>query len=156
MLKFAGIEGESVQEGYSNWIECHSLSGGNSVPISVDANQGLGSGRVNVLPYSLTLHTGAHTNELMQKMQNGKHHDTVDIHILKQTGDASGKPYWTWKGTKCYVEHLGINATGDGDLYENLVLHAEEHQHEYFKQDDAGSLTSTGAKTYNQKENKTS
>jgi type VI protein secretion system component Hcp len=156
LLKFADIAGESKQTGYAEWIECDSLSFGANAPVSCDG-QGLGSGKASLSGYHISSLFGAHSPELLQKMLDGKHHTTIDVKLLKQTGDTSGEPYWTLASKKGYIESISWNAGQDGKLYESIVFHPEEHTWEYFKQStDDGTLASTGAKTYNVQEAQTS
>jgi type VI protein secretion system component Hcp len=156
LLKFADIAGESKQTNFAEWIECESLSFGCSAPVSVDG-QGLGSGKASLSGYHLTTGFGAHSPELLEKMLNGKHHSTIDIKVLKQTGEATGDPYWTLAAQKGYIESISWSAGPDGKLYENIVFHPETHVWEYFKQNtEDGILASTGSKTYNVQEAQTS
>jgi type VI secretion system secreted protein Hcp len=157
LLKFADIAGESVQAEFTEWIECQSISFGVSAPLSVVGNQGLGSGKANLSSYNLSTLMGQHSHEVMEKMLNGKHHVTIEVKVLKQTGDETGQPYWTLNGKKGYIESISWHAGPDGVFYENIVFLPEEHTWEYFKQNtEDGTLTSTGAKTYNVKESQTS
>jgi type VI protein secretion system component Hcp len=153
VLKIDGIEGESQMQGdYASWIECASFSFGVSAPISVTGNSGLASGKANLSDYMLSLHTGAHTAELITKMLNGTHHNQIDIHLLKRTGAADPEKYYTVKGTKAYISSISISAGQDGELFETLAISPETHEWEYFKQStEDGTLTSTGAKTYDVK-----
>ena len=149
LLKFADISGESKQTNYDEWIECESLSFGANAPVSIDG-QGLGSGKASLSGYHITTMFGAHSPELLEKMLNGKHHTSIDIHILKQTGDATGEKYWTVAGKKGYMDNFSWNEGTDGKLYETIVFHPEAHTWEYFKQNtEDGTLASTGEKSYN-------
>ena len=155
LLKFADITGESKQTGFEDHVECHSLSFGASAPVSIDGT-GLGSGKASLSGYHITSMFGAHSNELLTKMLNGKHHTTIDITLLKQTGEATGEKYWTLKSKKGYIESISWQAGEDGKLYESIVFHPEEHEWEYHKQNtEDGTLASTGAKTYNVQEAQT-
>lgn len=151
MLKFADIAGESVQQNFTEWIECQSISFGVSAPTSVVAGTGLASGKANVSPYNIQTVMGKHSHEVMEKMLNGKHHVTIEVKVLKQTGDETGAPYWTLNGKKGYIESIHWSAGQEGAFYENISFLPEEHTWEYFAQGDDGSLASTGAKTYNVK-----
>jgi len=157
LLKVANIAGESVQQDYAEWIECNSFSFGCSAPISVSGNQGLASGQASLSDYNLSLHTGAHTAELVTKMLAGQHHDQIDIHMLKRTGEDKANPYYKVKGQKAYISSLSISAGPDGELFESLSISPEVHTWEYFKQNtEDGTLSSTGEKSYDVKTGQTS
>lgn len=156
LLKFADIAGESAQTDYTEWIECNSLSFGVFAPVAMSGT-GLGSGKATFSGYSINTIMGAHSHEVLEKMLNGKHHVTIEIKVLKQTGDETGQPYWTLNGKKGYIESINWSAGPDGQFSESILFHPEEHSLEYFKQStEDGTLTSTGAKTYNVQEAKTS
>ena len=149
LLKFDGIAGESTQANYNEWIECNSLSFGIHAPVNISGT-GLGSGKGTPTSYNLTTEMGAHSPELAKKMLEGKHHTTISIKALKNTGADTLEPYWTLDGMKGYIENISWNAGPDGKMYENISFVLEEHKWEYFKQNtEDGTLASTGAKTYN-------
>jgi type VI protein secretion system component Hcp len=156
LIKFADIVGESKQTGYTEWVECASFSFGAHAPVSIGGT-GLGSGKASLSGYQISAHFGAHSHELLEKMLNGKHHATIELALLKQTGDATGQKYWSLKAQKGYIESLSWNAGPDGELYENIVFQPETHEWEYLRQNtEDGTLASTGAKTYNVQEAQTS
>ena len=149
LIKFDGIDGESVQADFNNWIEAQSLSFGINAPPNI-GGQGLGSGKGTPTGYTLTTEVGTHSPKLMEKMLNGTHHTTVTIKVLKTTGANKLEPYFTLDGTKGYVEHLSWSAGPDGKMYENISVQLETHKWEYKKQStDDGSLAAVAPVEYN-------
>src|SRR5678815_1943280 len=99
LLKFADIAGESKQTDFTEWIECESLSFGVHAPVAMSGT-GLGSSQPSFSGYSISTIMGAHSHEVLEKMLNGKHHVTIEINVLKLTGDANGQTYWKLNGKK--------------------------------------------------------
>lgn len=149
VAKFADIKGESVQEGFVEWIEAGSLSFGANAPVNV-SGQGLGSGKGTPTGYNLTTEMGTHSALLLKKMLEGTHHTTFDIRCLKLANAPAPVPYFTVDGKKAYVANLGWSAGPDGKLYENISVEVEEHTWEYHKQEtEGGALSAQGKNTYN-------
>lgn len=149
LLKFDGIDGESIQTDFNGWIECQSIQFGVSAHTNI-SGQGLGSGKGTPSTYMLSTEMGSHSSELQAKLLEGKHHPTIQIKVLKVTGDSTLKPYWTLDGKKGFVESVSWSAGSDGKFMEMISFQVEEHKWEYHKQNtEDGTLASTGAKVYN-------
>lgn len=155
-MKVSGVDGESEQEGYKNWIELTSFSMSSAAAGSTAIGTGAGVGKVSIHGVNGTTVAGKHTPTIAKKYFNGEHFDKVEIVFIKQTGDDAGKEYY-----HLTMEHVFFtsiqNGKGEGSLgSESFSLTAESYEQEYWAQDSKGKLTSVGKTKYEEKKGKTS
>jgi type VI protein secretion system component Hcp len=156
LVKFDGVDGESVQDAYVGWIECSSYSEGQTAEVQVGGT-GMGGGKTVIHPFSIQAEMGAHSCELKSKMHQGTHFATAELHIMKNVSANTMAPFYIIKCKNVYIDSHSTSGAGGTNPFESITFHATEVTYEYFKQaTEGGDLTSTGAKTYNQKEAKAS
>ncbi len=155
-MKVSGVDGESKQTKFENWIELSSFSMSSAASGSTAIGSGAGVGKVSIHGVNGTTVAGKHTPTIAKKYFNGEHFDKVEVVFIKQTGDDQGEKYY-----HLIMEHVFFtsiqNGKGEGSLgSESFSLTAESYEQEYFAQDSKGKLTSVGKTKYDEKLGKTS
>jgi type VI secretion system secreted protein Hcp len=90
-LKIDGIDGESVDNNHSKWIELYSFSWGVAQAGDGAGGGGGGAGKVNVQDFSFTKKTDSASPLLFQKCCAGKHFAKVEL-ACRKAGDTAGTP----------------------------------------------------------------
>lgn len=155
-MKVSGVDGESKQTKFENWIELSSFSMSSAASGSTSIGTGAGVGKVSIHGVNGTTVAGKHTPTIAKKYFNGEHFEEVKVVFIKQTGDDSGDKYY-----ELIMKHVFFtsiqNGKGEGSLgSESFSLTAESYEQEYWAQDEKGKLTSVGKTKYEEKLGKTS
>jgi type VI secretion system secreted protein Hcp len=152
-LKLDGIEGESVDSNHKNEIQVQSFSWGGSQVTSVAGTGGSGAGRVTLADIHIMKSLDKASPKLFNSMVTGKHIATGTLSAAKAGG--GGKPFLKIDFKELFV--TGIQASGSSEIpSESVSFSYNEIKIEYSIQNEQGNLASTGAVTYNTKENKAS
>lgn len=155
-MKVSGVDGESEQTDFKNWIELSSFSMSSAAAGSTAIGGGAGVGKVSIHGVNGTTVAGKHTPTIAEKYFDGKHFDKVEVVFIKQTGDDTGQKYYHLTMENVFFTSMQ-NSKGEGSLgSEAFSLTAESYEQEYWAQDKTGKLTSVGKTKYNEKEGKTS
>lgn len=150
-IKFSGVDGESQQKSFENWIEINSFSMSSAAAGSTAVGGGSGVGKPSIHGVNFTTVAGKHTPTIAQKYFKGEHFDKVEVKFIKQTGDDSGQTYYHLTMEHVFVTSMQ-NGKGEGSLgSESMSLTAESYEQEYFAQDSKGKITSVGKTKYNEK-----
>ncbi len=150
-IKFSGVDGESQQKDFENWVEIDSFSMSSAAAGSTAVGGGSGVGKPSIHGVNFTTIAGKHTPTISQKYFKGEHFDKVEVKFIKQTGDESGQPYYHLTMEHVFVTGMQ-NGKGQGAPgSESMSLTAETYEQEYFVQDAKGKVTSVGKTKYNEK-----
>ena len=153
-LKFDGVQGESAdtrslkQIHLLTWAwRAHNLS-------SVANGGGSGAGRVNIEDFTCTTYLDRSTSQLFKRIWQGAHVSSA-IFSARKAGDMLDGPWLTMTFSNVFI--TALSTSGDFEIPGvSLSFAFEQVAIEYKVQDDKGLLKSTGAITYNRKENKLS
>jgi type VI secretion system secreted protein Hcp len=155
-LKLENIDGESTRQGFEKHINLLSFSWGGSQVTSVTGTGGSGAGRANVHPITIQKFMDKSSTKLWKALLAGTHIKTGKISVCKAAGDTTmNKPFFTIDLKEVFVTDYSASESGEIPT-ESVTFSYNDIKQEYFQQDEAGNLTSTGAVTYNLKEHKLS
>jgi type VI secretion system secreted protein Hcp len=150
-LKLDGIDGESVDTNHKNEIQILSFSWGGSQTTSVAGTGGSGAGKVSLAELSIMKTYDKASPKLFKSLCSGTHIKTGTLTASKAGG--AGKPFIQIDLQELFVTSLQISGSSEVPM-ESVSLSYNEIKIEYFVQNEQGNLASTGAITYNLKENK--
>jgi type VI secretion system secreted protein Hcp len=152
-LKMDGIEGESEDEKHKKQIQVLSFSWGASNVSSVAGTGGSGAGKANLSDFSINMNFDKSTPELFKNLTKGTHFKTGTLEAVKAGSD--GKPYLKVDFKELFCTSLSIAASSEIPSV-SASFSYNEIKIDYSAQNEQGNLVTTGAVTYNVKENKTS
>jgi type VI secretion system secreted protein Hcp len=152
-LKIDSIQGESVDSNHKNEVQLLSFSWGGTQHTSVAGTGGSGAGKVDLHNFSVTKHLDKASTPLFKALVSGTHIKTANLCAVK--AGAGGKPFLKIDFKELFVTSHQIAATAEVPT-ESLSFSYNEIKIEYSQQNDQGIVTTTGATTYNLKENKVS
>jgi type VI secretion system secreted protein Hcp len=150
-LKLDGIDGESADSNHKNEIQLMSWSWGASQVSSVAGTGGSGAGKVSLSDFSVVVHVDKSTPKFFKSIGLGTHIATGTMSAVKS--GAQGKPYLKVDFKELFVTNLQISAASEIPTA-SVSFSYNEIKIDYSVQNDQGNLASTGAVTYNTKENK--
>lgn len=140
-LKLDGIDGESIKQDATNYIEIFSFSNGASNPSSVAFGTGSGAGKVDLSSLSLQKQLDKASPMLFLNCCTGKHIATGTMIVREATGDTTTKPYYQYDMTEVFVDSISWGgAAGGGKPSESLSLSAKSLKISYWSQESDGSL----------------
>jgi len=151
-LKLEGIQGESVDTKHKNEIQIMSWSWGASNASSVAATGGSGAGKVNLSDLTLLASFDKSTPKFFKSVCKGDH---IPSGTLTATKGGADKPYLKVDFKELFVTGLQMSASSEIPSV-SISFSYNEIKIDYSQQDEKGILTSTGAVTYNMKQNKVS
>ncbi len=152
-LKLDGVEGESEDEKHKKQIQLMSFSWGASNTSSVSGTGGSGAGKANLSDFNVMTNFDKSTPELFKNLTKGTHFKTGSMEAVKSGAD--GKPYLKVDFKELFCTGLQISASSEVPAVA-LTFSYNEIKIDYYAQNEQGNLVSTGAITFNLKENKTS
>jgi len=147
-LKVDGADGESTQTGHNNEIKIHSFSWGASQTTSVSGSGGSGAGKASLSDINIMKDLDKASPELFKMLLTGKHIDSAVLTAQKVTGDTSGKPFLTITFSEVFVTSQQISGSSEIPSESNSFSY-NTIKFDYSTQGDDGTLTSTGAVSYN-------
>lgn len=150
-LKLDTIDGESVRKGFEKQIDILSFSWGGSNVSSVAGTGGSGAGRANLSELSITKYMDKASPKFFKALIAGTHLPNGVLSSCKSGTDVT-KPFLTLTLGELFVTSQQISASSEIPM-ESISLSYNTIKVEYFQQDDKGNLTSTGAISYNLKQN---
>ena len=151
-LKLEGIQGESVDEKHKNEIQIMSWSWGASNVSSVAGTGGSGAGKADLSDLSVMAYFDKSTPKFFKSVCKGDH---IPSGTLTATKGGADKPYLKVDFKELFVTSLQLSASSEIPTV-SISFSYNEIKVDYSQQDDKGNLTSTGAVTYNTKQNKLS
>jgi type VI secretion system secreted protein Hcp len=152
-LKLDTVEGESTDKDHKNQITLLSFSWGASNVSSVSGTGGSGAGKVDLSDFSVMTYFDKATPKLFKNITLGTHFKTGNVEAVKSGSD--GKPYLKLDFKEMFCTSLQMSASNEIPTV-SISFSYNEVKMEYFAQNEQGNLVSTGAVTYNVKENKVS
>lgn len=154
VAKFPNVEGESGVEGYAGWVDIQSISEGVSSPTSREGG-GLSGGKSDLMPITFTASSGKHIAGIVKGGTGGKHFPKIEIEFLLQTGEKLEK-YRSLTLEKAYIASWSFGASGEYKGSDSFQVDVEKATWEYFVQDAAGGVKSSGTASYDMKTGVTS
>jgi type VI secretion system secreted protein Hcp len=152
-LKLTDIDGESVDDKFKNQIQLMSWSWGASQVSSVAGTGGSGAGKVDLSDFSVMGYFDKATPKFFKSICSGVHIKTGSMSAVKS--GAEGKPYLKVDFKELFVSSLQISASSEIPTV-SISFSYNEIKIDYYAQNEQGNVTTTGAVTYNTKENKLS
>jgi type VI secretion system secreted protein Hcp len=146
-LKIDGIDGESVDEAHSDWIEVSSLTWGSTgtpVRATTTVRQGGAQrkrpGRVKYGDITLKKGYDASSPKLAEACANGKHIPALILELTTSTDD--GSRYMRVELQDVVISSYGIDATGDRPT-ESISLNYAKIKTTYIPQEERGKVETT-------------
>lgn len=152
-LKLDGIEGESADEKHKNQIQLMSWSWGASNMSSVAGTGGSGAGKVDMSDFNLMTYFDKSTPKFFKNISKGTHITKGTLEAVKSGAD--GKPYLKIDFQEIFITGLQMSASSEVPSV-SITFTYNEIKVDYSQQDEKGNLVSTGAVTFNTKQNKVS
>jgi len=152
-LKLDGISGESSTEGYKDTIQLMSYSWGGSQVTSVAGTGGSGAGKADLSDLSIMKYLDKASTPIFKALVSGTHIKTGTLSAVK--AGANGKPFLKIDFQELFVTSQQISASSEIPT-ESVSFSYNQIKVEYSQQNEQGILTTTGAVTFNTKENKVS
>jgi len=152
-LKLDGISGESVTEGFKDTIQLMSYSWGGSQITSVAGTGGSGAGKADLSDLSIMKFLDKASTPIFKALVSGTHIKTGTLSAVK--AGANGKPFLKIDFQELFVTSQQISASSEIPT-ESVSFSYNQIKIEYSQQNEQGILTTTGAVTFNTKENKVS
>lgn len=152
-LKLDGIDGESADSNHKNEIQIMSWSWGASNVSSVSGTGGSGAGKVSLGEFTIMKTMDKASPKLFKSICAGTHIATGTMTASKSGG--GGKPFLKVDFKELFVTSL--QQSGSSEIpAESVSFSYNEIKIDYSVQNEQGNLASTGAVTFNTKENKLS
>ena len=145
-IKFSDVDiGESMQEGHDGtkgWIEFGEWSWDIESETSFLKGGGAAVGKPTPGTFSFSHYFDVSSTVLLTKIVSGTHFKEVRIHMLKQTGDAGGKPqtFFEIVMTDAFVTKVATKAAEDGSLEQDVEMVCKEISLGYKAQLNDGAL----------------
>jgi type VI secretion system secreted protein Hcp len=152
-LKLDGIAGESADANHSGEIQLLSFSWGASQVTSVAGTGGSGAGKADLSDFSIMKYCDKATTPTFKALVQGTHIKTGTVTAVKS--GAGGKPFLKIDFQELYVTSQQFSASSEIPS-ESVSFSYNQIKIEYSTQNEQGIVTTTGAVTYNTKQNKTS
>ena len=147
-IKFSDIAiGESFQAGHSGkdgWIEIGDWSWDMEAETSFTKGGGSAVGKPTPGTLSFSHYFDLSSPTIMKKIVSGTHFPWVVIEMLKQTGDASGKPtvYFQIKTAEAFITKVSTKGGEDGAVNQDVEMVFKAIVVSYKAQDNKGKLGS--------------
>ncbi len=152
-LKLDSINGESEDSNHKNEITVLSFSWGGTQTTSVAGTGGSGAGKVSLSEFSIMKNYDSASPLLFKSMLTGTHVKTGTLTANKAGGN--GKPFLKIDFTELYV--TSQQASGSSEIpTESVSFSYNTIKVDYSVQNEQGNLASTGAISYDLKQNKVS
>jgi type VI secretion system secreted protein Hcp len=152
-LKLDQVQGESADKDHKDEIQIMSWSWGASQVSSVAGTGGSGAGKADLSDFSIMAYFDKSTPKFFKSICAGTHIKTGTMSAIKSGAD--GKPYLKVDFQEMFVTSLQISASSEIPTV-SISFSYNQIKIDYSTQNEQGNLTSTGAITYNTKENKLS
>jgi type VI secretion system secreted protein Hcp len=152
-LKLDQVDGESVDDKHKNEIQIMSWSWGGTQVSSVAGTGGSGAGKASLSDFSIMAYFDKSTPKFFKSLCAGTHVKTGTMSAIKSGAD--GKPYLKVDFKEMFVTSLQISGSSEIPTV-SVSFSYNEIKVDYSTQNEQGNITSTGAVTYNTKENKLS
>lgn len=152
-LKLEGIEGEAEEKHHTNQIQILSWSWGGTQVSSVAGTGGSGAGKVSLSDFSIMTYFDKSTPKFFKNLCKGTHIKTGELDAMK--AGEEGKPYLKVNFKELFVTSLQISGSSEIPSV-SISFTYNEIKIDYYKQNESGQLTTTGAVTYDLKKSELS
>ena len=150
IIKLDTVEGESHLEGFEGYIDIDSYSLDFHQSGSFHRGGGGGGGGVAVGDLMLTKKLDKSSADLMRKVCLGQHYGSVNLQVLKNTGEGLVK-YYDITLTDAIVSSYNVGGSADGAdaIKESFSLNFRQIATEYHWQSEDGALNHGGSMEFN-------
>lgn len=152
-LKLDSIQGESVDQNHKDEITVLSFSWGGTQQTSVAGTGGSGAGKVSLSEFSIMKHYDKASPLVFKAMLSGTHIKSGTLTANKAGG--AGKPFLKIDFTELFVTSQQMSGSSEIPT-ESVSFSYNSIKVDYSTQNEQGNLASTGAITYDLKQNKVS
>ena len=145
-LKLDGIAGESKDTNFSGQIALLSFSHGGEQTSSIGTGTGgHGAGKVSLHPVTITAHFDKSTVPVFKNMCNGTHIATGTLSAVK--AGANRKPYYKVELKTMFVTSWMVSAVDEHPIV-SITFAYDQIKHEYYTQDDKGTVALANSYSY--------
>ena len=152
-LKLDSIQGESEDQNHKNEITVLSFSWGGTQTTSVAGTGGSGAGKVTLSEFSIMKNYDKASPLIYKAMLSGTHIKSGTLTANKAGG--AGKPFLKIDFTELFVTSQQMSASSEIPT-ESVSFSYNTIKVDYSTQNEQGNLASTGAVSYDLKQNKVS
>jgi type VI secretion system secreted protein Hcp len=140
--------GESLQEGHAGrdgWVEIGDWSWDVEADTSFTKGTGAAVGKPVPGTLSISHYYDKSSPVIMQNILMGTHFKAVRIDMLKQTGDAKGKPavYFQLNANDVFITKVSSKGGEDGTVSQDIEMVFKGISMGYKRQDNTGKLDGT-------------
>ena len=132
---FDKAEGESVQKGKEKWIEIQGWEWEIDAETSWTKGGGASVGKANPGKLNFEHYFDTSSPTIMGYICSGKAFPKVQIEMMKTTGDASPKTYFTMILEGAYITRVSQNGTEDGNVIQKVDMVFKTVKIDYKPQD---------------------
>lgn len=149
LILIAGINGESQQSGFTNYIELDSISWGAASEVDI-SNKGMSAGKPHLQDLNMTFGLDSASFQIIQNLSKGTHIANATFCGRKAGGGGTNFTYLIITLTGVIVHSFSFGGGSSGIPSASLSLAYEQVQYQYFTQDtSSGGVTLAGQATYN-------
>ncbi len=152
LLLIDGIQGETKQEGFVNYIDIESWSWGGSNSGSYDTGGGGGAGKVSMQDFHFVCKNGKASAQLFKAMFCKSHPATAKLVCRKGGGDATTYPYYTVDFEYLTIASCQEGGSNGSDLLPHVQIsfNYKKVSVDYSEQGDDGTVQSAAKSSYDQ------
>jgi len=147
-LKIEGVDGEATAKNHTNEIKIHSWSWGASQVTSVSGSGGSGAGKASLSDISIMKDYDKASPELFKALLEGKHLSEATLTAQKSSGADTGTPFLVVTLGELYVTSQQVRGSSEIPS-ESVSFSYNTIKVDYSAQVEGGTLSSTGAISYN-------
>lgn len=149
-IKFANAKGESLQQGFPDFIELQGWSWDIEAESSWTKGGGAAVGKPNPGVMSFDHYFDRASPVIMAYLCQGKHFEVVEMKLCKTTGKPNPEPYLTFIMNGVYITKVGNSGGEDGSVTQHVEFVFKEVSISYKMQNNRdGSLQDAGKFTWN-------
>ncbi len=152
LLLIDGIQGESAQQDYTNYIDIESWSWGGTNSGSYDVGGGGGAGKVSMQDFHFVCKNGKATAQLFKALVTKAHPATAKLVCRKGAANETTKPYYVVDFEFLTIASCQEGGSNGSDLLPHVQIsfNYKKVSIDYSEQDTAGDLVSAAKASYDQ------
>jgi len=152
LLLIDGIQGESKQQGYDNYIDIESWSWGGTNSGSYDTGGGGGAGKVSMQDFHFVCRNGKASEQVWKAMITKAHPASAKLVCRKGGGADTTYEYKIISFTYLTISSHQEGGANGSDLLPHVQIsfNYKEVESEYKEQDDKGEVKTAAKAKYNQ------
>jgi type VI protein secretion system component Hcp len=149
LINIAGINGESQQQGFTNYIELDSISWGAAAEVDI-SNKGMSAGKPHLQDLNMSFGVDSASFQIVQNITKGTHIANASFCGRKAGGGGTNYTYLIIVLTGVIIHSFTFGGGSSGAATCSLSLAYEQINYQYFTQDtSSGGVTLAGQATYN-------